>query len=102
LFGDELGDFDNKLVDEWERFSSAILDEVDDRQDESELKNCGRKILNHMEFKTEHLRIREKVSEPYVKRGSYHMLADNISGAPRVWWHSFFMQKIKDILDTGD
>lgn len=102
LFGDELKTFDDRLVDEWERFSAAFTEEVEDDQDENELKKCGRKILNHMEFDTDYLRIREKVSEPYVKRGSYHMLADMINGNPRVWWHPLFLQKIKNIISPGD
>lgn len=102
LFGDELKKFDERLVDEWERFSIAFTDEIENDQDEDELKKCGRRILNHMEFKTDHLRIREKVSEPYVRSGSYHMLSDNINGDPRVWWHPLFLQKIKNIISPGD
>jgi hypothetical protein len=83
------------LVDEWERFSAAFLEELMDTQDELALKQCGRKILNHMEFDTDYLRIREKVSEPYIKRGSFHMLADDLTGKPRVWWHPLFMKRLE-------
>ncbi len=102
LFADELEKFDAKLVDEWERFSLALFEDINDEENEKELRKCGQKIFNHMEFKTDHLRIREKVSEPYVKRGSYHMLADNINDNPRVWWHPLFMQRIKNIIAPGD
>lgn len=102
LFGDELEKFDAKLVDEWERFSLALLDDVSDKENEKDLKKCGQKIFNHMELNTDHLRIREKVSESYVKSGSYHILADNLNGNPRVWWHPLFMQKIKKVIAPGE
>lgn len=102
LFGDELSNFDNRLVDEWERFSAAFFEELIDRQDELSLKQCGRKILNHMEFNTDYLRIREKVSEPYIKRGSFHMLADDLTGNPRVWWHPIFMKRLETQLIRED
>lgn len=102
LFGDELSKFDNRLVDEWERFSAAFLEELIDKNDEVALKQCGRKILNHMEFDTDYLRIREKVSEPYIKRGSFHMLADDLTGKPRVWWHPLFINRLETILSRGN
>jgi hypothetical protein len=101
LFGDELSKFENRLVDEWERFSAAFVEELTDTQDKVALIQCGRKILNHMEFETDYLRIREKVSEPYIKRGSFHMLADDLTGKPRVWWHPLFMKRLETQL-TGE
>lgn len=45
--------------------------------DDNELdyKKFGRKVFNWMEQEAD-IRIRSQVTEPYVMRGSYHMLAD--------------------------
>ena len=41
-------------------------------------------------------RVRPNVTEPYVMRGSYHMLADK--NPPRVWWYPKFLERLEQIL----
>lgn len=98
LFGNELQIFEDRLVDEWERFSEAINDEIGDPGNEDELIACGRKIFYYMDLNTDFLRLRSGITEPYIRRGSYHMLADDLTGVPRVWWHPLFMERLETIL----
>ncbi|MBF2063934.1 MAG: hypothetical protein IGS39_05830 [Calothrix sp. C42_A2020_038] len=54
----------------------ALQDEMaDSNENEGECKKVGRKVFNWMEQEAD-IRIRSQVTEPYVMRGSYHMLAD--------------------------
>jgi len=99
LVGGEAEQYDDKLIDEWQRFSFAVRDELEtDRATAEELKKAGRDILNWMEFKAD-LRIRPKVTEEYVMRGSYHMLADK--NPPSVYWHPEFLERIKEIMGAA-
>ncbi|MCA9964109.1 MAG: hypothetical protein KC423_07700 [Anaerolineales bacterium] len=85
--------YENKLVEEWQRFSLAYKDELDSDATEADLRKCGRAILNHMG--SINIPIRERVTEEYVMRGNYHILADNLKGAlPRVIWHPKFLERV--------
>ncbi|MBZ5604701.1 MAG: efflux RND transporter permease subunit, partial [Acidobacteriia bacterium] len=53
--------------------------------------------MNYMySLKTADLRIRPNVSELYVMRGSFHILANK--PAPSVWWHPKFLERLSEIL----
>jgi hypothetical protein len=97
LIGDEVELYENRLVDEWERFSMAITEELGPKAGEIKQKKAGRQIFNWME-QTADVRIRANVAEPYVMRGSFHLLADKPT--PRVWWHPEFLQRLAKVLGT--
>ena len=99
LVGGEVESYERKLIDEWERFSAAIADELPSEAAEEELQRVGREILRWMEM-TADIRIRRNVTEPYVMRGSYHMLANRPQ--PPVWWHPQFMQRIAAIVQARE
>jgi hypothetical protein len=93
--GDEVESYERRLIDEWERFAAALTEELDGVASEIELKRVGRQIFNWME-QTADLRIRPNVSELYVMRGSFHILANK--PAPSVWWHPKFVERLSEIL----
>ncbi len=95
LVGDEVDSYERRLIDEWERFAAALTEELDGAASEIELKRVGRQIFNWME-QTADLRIRPNVSELYVMRGSFHILANK--PAPSVWWHPKFVERLSEIL----
>ena len=97
LIGDELTIYEKKLIDEWERHWLALQDEIpiDDNTSEDEMQVFGRKIYNWAELDSD-IRIRPQVTEEYVKRGSYHLLADR--NPPGVWWHPRFIERLEEIL----
>ncbi|ARV59809.1 hypothetical protein BZZ01_15285 [Nostocales cyanobacterium HT-58-2] len=98
LFGGEIEQYEKRLIDEWERYMLALQDEMSDSDEsEVELKKLGRKVFNWMEQEAD-IRIRSQVTEPYVMRGSYHMLADQ--NLPRVHWHPKFVERLSQLLAT--
>lgn len=94
----ELTRFENTLTDEWERYIDSVWD--GEILNENELIDIGKGILNWAEFKAVHLRIRPKVDADFIRRGSFHMLADK-EPTPAIHWHPLFLEKLnKLITDT--
>jgi len=90
----EIEKYERQLIHEWELFSQICISELGHDSTEDELQKCGFAILNQMQAKD--IRIRDKVREPYVMRGSYHILADNLKGvSPQIYWHPDFMARLK-------
>jgi hypothetical protein len=101
LIGDEVEAFERKLIDEWQRFFLASKDELSAAAGEDELKKIGRKIFNWADLEASHIRIRPRVVEDYVRRGSFHMLADSLP-TPRVHWHPDFLDRLAAIIDSKE
>ncbi|MEH1898428.1 MAG: ABC-three component system protein [Nostoc sp.] len=98
LFGGEIEKYEKRLIDEWERYMLALQDEMSDCDDnELDYKKFGRKVFNWMEQEAD-IRIRPQVTEPYVMRGSYHILADQ--KLPRIHWHPKFLERLTQLLAT--
>lgn len=98
LIGDELEQYEKKLVDEWERHFLAFQDDttIDEATiSEQDWQQFGRKIYNWVDLEA-NIRIRPQVTEEYVMRGSYHILADRKS--PGVWWHPKFLERLEQLL----
>ncbi len=92
LVSDEIAEYEYRLIDELERIRLDFEDEHNiNSLPEDNLQEIGRNLLRWVEQVAD-LRIRPNVSEPYVMRGSYHILADN--PIPRVWWHPKFMERL--------
>ena len=67
---------------------------------EEVLREAGTTLYNWAEFETgkiESLRIRARVTEPYVLRGSFHILADS-TPEPKVYWHPRFLDRLGSVL----
>jgi hypothetical protein len=73
----------------------ALAEELSPTASETEQRRVGRQVFNWME-QTADVRIRSSVTEPYVMRGSFHVLADG--STPRVWWHPKFLERVGEIL----
>lgn len=97
LIDGEMERYEKRLIDEWERFCDMCLDGEDISSDE----NCrfiGRKIFNWMDMVAD-FPVRPMVREPYVMRGSFHILADR--QPPKVWWHAQFIDRLGTLLSTS-
>ena len=57
----------------------------------------GKELYHWAELETSSLRIRERVTEPYVVRGTFHILA-NARPRPRVHWTSSIPQRPQELL----
>lgn len=96
LIGEELEQYEKKLVDEWERYSLALQDEISlEGATEQDLQNFGRQVYKWVDQEA-HICIRPRVTEEYVMRGSFHILADH--NPPSVWWHPKFVELLKQVL----
>lgn len=94
---DDLGEYEDRLVDEWDRMRLVIADELEGPPaSEDALRKAGRKLLAWMELQADQ-RIRPGVADGFIIRGSYHILADAGPDC-RVWWHPHFPQRVAEIL----
>lgn len=94
--GEEIELYEDKLVDEWGRNKDIIHAKVKADSAEEFMQDCGRSLYNWAEINTGDLRIRPNVSERFVVRGSFHMLANEKS--PRVHWHPLFLERLQESL----
>lgn len=100
LVSGEIEDFESRLIDEWVRYRDVLLDELGEERADNLLATVGIKIYRWVELETGNysaLRIRPKVDEPFVVRGSYHILA-NAHPKPSVYWHPEFLSRIQQVL----
>lgn len=88
----ELELYEHRLVEELSRHRATLLDEVSP-QTEDDKAAFGRRVLFWVE-RDAHVPIRTRVEEPYVMRGSYHMLADQL----RVGWHPDFLERLRTVV----
>jgi hypothetical protein len=93
----ELEEYEDRLVEEWERYRDVVFEQLSEQSAEDVLQSAGKELYKWAELGTDHLRIRERVSEPYVVRGNFHILA-NQRPKPKVYWHPRFLDRIGKIL----
>ncbi len=95
LFINELGLYEQRLVDEWEHCFAEMEDNLNEfgcASEEEKIKE-GRKLFSEIEDLD--IRIRPKCQEAFVMRGSYHILANQL----KVGWHADFFERLKELLN---
>lgn len=95
LYINELDRYEERLIDEWQRMFLMMqedLEEYGDELDEKTKQKYGKSLFNKIQDKD--IRIRERCSEPFVMRGSYHSLANRLS----VGWHIDFGNRLRELL----
>ncbi|MGE5360767.1 MAG: ABC-three component system protein [Bacteroidales bacterium] len=100
LVSGEVEEYEDRLADEWNRYKDVAFEKLKDDSAEDALREAGATLYNWAEFETgkiESLRIRARVTEPYVLRGSFHILADG-TPEPRVYWHPRFLHRLAEVL----
>jgi hypothetical protein len=103
LVSGEVEGYEDRLADEWNRYKDVVFEKLKDDSAEDALREAGAILYNWAEFETgkiESLRIRTGVTEPYVLRGSFHILADAMP-EPRVYWHPRFLDRLADVLGVA-
>lgn len=96
----EVEEYEDRLTDEWGRYKDFAFERLKDDSPEEALREAGSTLYTWAEFETgqiESLRIRARVTEPYVLRGSFHILAD-ATPEPRVYWHPRFLDRLSKVL----
>jgi hypothetical protein len=100
LVSGELEDYEDRLEDEWYRYRDVIFEKLDKESAESLLREAGQRLYQWADLESGNissLRIRERVTEPYVVRGCFHILA-NIKPLPRIYWHPLFLERLRELL----
>lgn len=93
LVGD-LSYYDDRLVEEWDLMFQIMWDELGEKFTEEAMKDAARTLYKWIET-AEHHSIRQGVTEPFVARGTYHILANE----KRVGWHPMFKDRLKHFLE---
>lgn len=99
----EIEEYEDRLAEEWSRYRDVVFEKLTDDSAEDALREAGATLYNWAEFETgkiESLRIRARVTEPYVVRGSFHILADT-TPEPRVYWHPRFIERVCKVLGVA-
>lgn len=103
LVSGEVEEYEDRLADEWNRYKDVAFENLTDDSADEIFREAGATLYNWAEFETgkiESLRIRARVTEPYVLRGSFHILADAMP-RPRVYWHPRFFDRLGKVLGVA-
>lgn len=91
----DLATYERRLTQEWELVFEAVRDELGDSAADHAKETAARKVLEWAERTC--IPIRPAVTEPFVTRGSLHILADGL----RVGWHTEFYDQLAHLLEGG-
>ena len=100
LVSGEVEEYEDRLADEWSRYKDVVFERLKEDSAEDALREAGIALYNWAEFETgniDALRIRARVTEPYVLRGSFHILADTVP-TPQIYWHPRFLDRLGNVL----
>ncbi len=95
LFVDELESYEQRLIDEWSRRFDIMKEDLGNSREEEQMQREGRSLFNWVDTQA-NFYIRPRCTEPYVMRGSYHILSNDL----RVGWHSDFMSRLQHLLSV--
>ncbi|MCL1553170.1 ABC-three component system protein [Xanthomonas nasturtii] len=104
LISGEMEDYEDRLVDEWSRYRDVVFEELDENSAETVLLEAGKALYRWVDLESgdiSSLRIRERVTEPYVVRGGFHILANN-RPLPKVYWHPRFLGRVGQLLGAAE
>jgi hypothetical protein len=88
VVGMDLHKYEKHLAEEWELVFEAMRDDLGDSATDAAKETAARSVLKWAECTT--IPIRPKVTEPFVSRGSFHMLSDEV----RIGWHPEFRDRL--------
>jgi len=91
----DLGRYEKRLCEEWESVFEAMRDALGDLATDEAKRKAAQQILHWAEGST--ISIRPGVTEPFVSRGSLHMLSDD----KRIGWHPNFKELLAIALSTA-
>ena len=104
LVSGEMEEYEDRLTDEWSRYRDVVFEELDEDSADTVLLEAGKALYQWADLESGNsstLRIRERVTEPYVVRGGFHILA-NSRPLPRVYWHPRFLNRVGQLLGAAE
>lgn len=96
LLDEELASYEQRLIDEWERHFQIMCEDLGQQPPEDRMQTAGRHLFNRIDGQS--IPIRPKCTDPFVMRGSYHILAN----ALRVGWHPDFVNRLQRLIKGID
>ena len=99
LYVNELEKYEQRLIDEWEHHFASMEDELSmlgSYATEDDKVRYGQALFKEIEAGD--IRIRPKVQDAFVMRGSYHILANQL----KIGWHIDFQERLKQILSIPE
>ncbi len=93
----ELDRYEQRLIEEWTLVFERMRDDLGQDAAEDARIRAARAIYAWVESEVL-IPIRPKVTERFITRGSYHMLADRL----RVGWHPDFRERLEHLLDQPE
>lgn len=97
LLPGEISRFERRLVEEWGELFDEMREELGDEAAEVAKVAAARDIYRWAMSQT-HRRIRPDCDEPFVVKGSFHMLADD----HKVGWHIDFTTRLMSMLEPAE
>lgn len=95
----ELGNYDKRLKEAWEEQFEIVNEDINEDTDEVLLQEKGRQLYTEI-MRFNHLTIRRDCTEPYVMKGSFHILANKIP--VEIGWHPRFAERMQHIQNIQD
>ena len=96
IVGLDLHKYEKRLAEEWELIFEAMRDDLGDAATNDAKEQAARSVLAWAERAT--IPIRPNVTEPFVSRGSLHMLSDEA----RIGWHPEFRERLASFLSAKE
>jgi len=97
LYIGELGQYEDRLVEEWDILFQQMRDDLGEAASEEAKKTAAQTLYKWVETGS-HRGIRSGVTEPSIPRGTYQLLSD----AQRVGWHLDFEERLHRLLENQD
>ncbi|MEU7175235.1 ABC-three component system protein [Micromonospora tulbaghiae] len=94
LLPGEIGQYERRLVEEWRDHFAEMEDDLGPTAAEAQKVEMA-KIVYRWATREARRRIRPDCDEPFVSKGSYHILADDL----RIGWHVDFIARLMAILE---
>lgn len=104
LVSGEMEEYEDRLVDEWSRYRDVVFEDLNEESADAVLLEAGKALYRWADLESSNintLRIRERVTEPYVLRGGFQLLA-NTRPLPRVYWHPHFINRVGELLGATE
>jgi len=93
----ELDRYEERLIEEWQIFFERMKEDLGEKAAEEEKVRAARALYQWVESEA-NFPIRPRCTEPFVTRGSFHILADGL----RVGWHPDFADRVKKVLESSE
>jgi hypothetical protein len=94
LVDKDLEQYEDRLTREWEELFLIMKEELTQGGDHA---IAGRNLYNSLVIQGKHIAIRPTFPNPFVMRGSFHILSNSL----KVGWHPHFKERFAEALNKA-